>query len=76
MKYLYRIRHKPTGKYYSPRKGRGLHQTNLTPRGKWYMAKPNLRHIGHGYMYAGKTLMNKFVESEWEIVKYKVVEAD
>ena len=46
---LYKIRHKPTGLFYHPVKGRYSSKTNLSKNGKVYFRKPSFAHIGHGY---------------------------
>jgi hypothetical protein len=46
MKYLefYRLRHKPTGLYYKPK--RKSWDGNLSRKGKVYTVKPSLNHVG------------------------------
>ena len=84
MNFFYKIRHIPTGMYYQPVKGRSYEKTNLNKKnGKIYNSKPSLEHIRHGYNKLipdpeGKrkniSKFFKFKKSEWEIVKFKIIE--
>jgi len=45
--------------YYQPVKGRWSEsKTNISPRGKVYITKPTLKHIG--YVSVGKTIVKKY----------------
>ena len=42
---FYRIRHKKSGLFYQPTRGRYSSKTNLGPNGKVYAKKPSFEHI-------------------------------
>lgn len=82
---VYRIRHKPTGLYYQPIKGRWCeNKSNLGESGKVYIAgKPSLDHIST-HNCISKSLCNKYniewsedvrdLVNELEVVEYELVE--
>lgn len=51
----YRLKHKPTGLYYTPVKGRFEYMSNLSKKGRVYLTKANVfigSHVnGHIYIY-------------------------
>jgi hypothetical protein len=74
MKNFYRLRHIPTGLFFTPSKnGWGSH---LTKVGKAYNKKPSKSYIESGVEIGDypniKTVL--YVEGEWEIVVYEAVE--
>lgn len=79
---FYKIRHKETGKFYTPVKGRYRDQTNITSGGKVYNKKPTLEHLKHGYhmvvakqsVFIGGWRTNYKPEEHFEIVTYEMVE--
>lgn len=91
---IYRIRHKPTGLFYSPVRGRWSgDKTHLGPNGKLYIfKKPNFKDIGHNISVSDyqiekydiqakqksydKRSTIEFIESDWEIITYKLEEIE
>lgn len=84
---VYRIKHKPSGLYYQPVKGRFTGRiTNLGPNGKVYIAKkPTLESSNiKGVRVSDKQITKygldcdpqwhnlKFVESDWNIQTYEL----
>lgn len=85
---VYKLRHKPTGLFYQPTKGRWRHNvSNLSKRGKIYETKQYPRNLHKGSTAVSVTLRKQFGlplkqegysdylitrESDWEVVKYKL----
>ena len=87
---VYKIKHKPTGLWYQPKKGRYRgEQTHFGPNGKVYIArKPKFKDIKHYlcisdsqvFAFRIKTIEEfgqqvvEFMEEDWEIIEYELVE--
>jgi hypothetical protein len=84
---FWKIRHKPTGLFFKLSKHRG--KSNLSKVGRVYGKKPTLKYLGSVYYdprdegesaQSFSTRFRKILKtrpvdlSEWEIVRYKVVE--
>jgi hypothetical protein len=77
---LYKIKHKPTGMYYSPVKNPGKYKTHLTSKGKLYYQAPSLIHIAHRITFSNEKKINgemvrvseviPFKREDWEIETY------
>ena len=58
---VYKIRHKPTGLFYQPIKGRWLDEkSNLSKRGKLYETKQYPKDLHTGGVAVSKTLRKEF----------------
>jgi len=88
---VYKIKHIPTGRFYQPVVGGAHRKTNISDRGKIYEVKPTLGRLNNGYNVVEKnpefgkskrwqprlvSLLKKFVESEWKVITYEMVETE
>ena len=87
---VYKLRHKPTGLFYQPVKGRwSRDKSNLSKRGKIYETKQYPKDLHTGGVTISESLQKQFnlvvrhtsygnylstLESDWEIVKYNLIE--
>lgn len=72
---VYRIKHKPTGLFYGPKRRVKAGETNLSENGKVYPKKPSYEtSIWEGYYYEGKYIRTNI--SEWELITYDLVESE
>ena len=90
--YFYRIKHIPTGLFYTTRRGRWAREkTNLHENGKVYTKKPSLGHISTRlsvsdvlkkkyYITTGSySTKENYIDSkksDFKIIKYKLVETE
>lgn len=78
---FWRIRHKPTGKFFTPVQGSYGSKTNLNKSGRVYHRKPGFGKV-QGKIYMGiydegKSWKPKLIETvptDWEIIEYSLKE--
>ena len=89
---VYKLRHKPTGLFYQPVKGRWAEEkSNLSKRGKIYETKQYPKDLHTGGVQISDSLAKEFEltpkttvwgnylitkEGDWEIVIYNLIEGD
>ena len=83
--HVYRVRHKQTGLFYQPKKGRFDNITNLGPNGKVYYGRKPIFEFFE-YITLGKNQIEKFnvkindwrvcrtKREDWEIIEYNLDE--
>lgn len=90
MTIVYKVRHKPTGLFYQPVKGRWTgSKSNLSKRGKLYETKQYPKRLYTGGVQVSDNLAKEFKitlenkrygnylrtkEEDWEVVEYKLTE--
>jgi len=88
MTIVYKVRHKPTGLFYQPVKGRWTgSKSNLSKRGKLYETKQYPKRLHTGGIQVSDNLAKEFKitlentrwgnylrtkEEDWEVVEYKL----
>lgn len=87
---VYKLRHKPTGLFYQPLKGRWhKDKSNLSKRGKLYetkqypkdlhrggtaMSMASRKEFGYPSKQEGYSDYLETQETDWEVVKFKLIE--
>lgn len=90
MQTVYKLRHKPTGLFYQPVKGRwNGSKSNLSKRGKLYETKQYPKDLHTGGVHVSDNLAKEFSlvlernswgnylrtsKSDWEVVNYNLTE--
>lgn len=71
--HFYKLRHKPTGKFFRTASGYPWNKTNFSPGGRIYSKTPNKGYLGD-YLYVKGRETTSVILEDWEVVVFRIVE--